>query len=84
MHELSNLDASWYVPGHGCIGTHDDVTRLIEYVEYCLESVSKLIKTRSCREALTEIRIPDKFMNWKMPKMFQSNLHAIYERIRRC
>jgi cyclase len=82
LQELACLDAACYVPGHGGIGTREDITRLMEYVEYCLESVSKLIETDPRMEDLTGIRIPDKFKFWNMPHMFRVNLQTIYERIR--
>ncbi len=81
LQAISGWGASCYVPGHGGIGTSEDVALLIEYVQYCIESTKEVIDKGSGREGLKNIGIPDKFANWQMPQMFQGNLKAIYENI---
>ncbi len=82
LREVSQLKAACYVPGHGPVGSRDDVELLSEYVESCLETARELVKAGKCDEAaINEVRIPDAFRTWQLSQFFRSNLAFICKRI---
>jgi cyclase len=79
---LLTLDASTFIPGHGPIGTADDIQSMIGYVEDCICIGEKLALTGSEDQAISQIPIPNKYAGWIMPQMFQGNLISISKRIK--
>lgn len=80
LRQISRLDATCYVPGHGGLGSGEDIAQLIEYVEDCQDVVKGVINTGGDLKALEGIDIPEKYQLWQLPQMFQGNLKSIYER----
>ncbi len=81
LRRISGWDASLFVPGHGGIGGREDLFSLIEYVEFCIAAATKAKHDGCNKESLLDVAIPDKFADWQMPHMLQSNLSAIYDRL---
>jgi cyclase len=79
---LLTLDASIFVPGHGPIGTVEDIQLMIGYVEDCLRIGKQLALAGADDEAILQIPIPKKFAGWGMPHMFPGNLVSISKRIK--
>lgn len=75
---LSGLGASCYVPGHGGIGEGEDVSALIRYSEFSIESAGKAIEDGLSADVLQDVRIPDFCEDWLMPHMFHENLKSAY------
>jgi glyoxylase-like metal-dependent hydrolase (beta-lactamase superfamily II) len=82
LRSLLQLQAAWYVPGHGPVGTVDDVRRLIEYVEHCLATASELLAGEQPAEArVAEIEIPERYAPWWVPSFYRANLRFLCERL---
>lgn len=81
LQTLNRFEASCFVPGHGGLGTHEDVASMIEYVEYCMKTAKQNLEDMKTNEDLESCQIPEKFGNWIMPQMFLRNLKSICERI---
>jgi len=82
LNELLTLNASCFIPGHGPIGTVEDIRSMISYVEDCLSMGEKLAQAGIEDEALSDIPVPQKYKNWGLPHMFQDNIASIYKRIK--
>jgi glyoxylase-like metal-dependent hydrolase (beta-lactamase superfamily II) len=82
LNRLLTFDASIFVPGHGPIGTAEDIHLMIGYVEDCLRIGKELALTGVDDEVLSKIEIPKKYAGWIMPHMFQGNLISISKRIK--
>jgi cyclase len=79
---LLTFDASIFVPGHGPIGTAEDMHLMIGYVEDCLRIGNELASAGVDDEAILQITIPSKYAGWIMPHMFPGNLISISKRIK--
>jgi cyclase len=82
LNELSQLDAGQFVPGHGPIGTKDDLRVLIEYVEGCLETAQSLVKEGNPDEdRFGKLQIPEKYKDWQLAQFYQANIRFLCQRI---
>lgn len=82
LREVSQMKAACFVPGHGPVGSREDVDLLIEYVESCLETARKLVKAGKFDEAaINKVRIPEAFQSWILPQFFRSNLRFLCDRL---
>jgi cyclase len=82
LNRLLLLNASIFIPGHGPIGTVEDIQSMIGYVEDCLRIGKQLALAGADDEAILQIPIPKKFAGWGMPHMFPGNLVSISKRIK--
>ncbi len=75
LQELDKLGASTYVPGHGPVGTIDDVRRLKEYVEGCMNTAEQLVNSGDVsKERIMELSVPKPFQSWDIPQFYASNI----------
>ena len=79
---LSLLEATCFVPGHGPVGTDDDLRLLIEYVEYCLETAQRLVREGNANsDRLTELAVAERYQHWQLPRFFQANIGFLCQRL---
>jgi len=82
LRELSRLQATWYVPGHGPVGTIDDVALQIEYVEHCIETAEDLVQGGQAAEAKTaEFQVPERYAHWWLQRFYTTNIRFLCERL---
>ena len=75
LEEIEQMPFSAIVPGHGPLGTKEDIKQLIDYVQYCLETADRLIKEgRMDEEAVRGLSIPEAYAAWKIPHFFNLNI----------
>jgi len=82
LKELSQLDATCFVPGHGPVGTIADLRMMIDYVDYCIETARTLTREDSAFEdRIAELKIPERYKHWQVPKFFQANIRYLCQRL---
>ncbi len=75
---LQQLHATSYIPGHGPVGTADDLSRLIDYVEHCVETARALVDSGSVSEdRFTQLKIAERFADWQMPQFYEANIRSL-------
>ena len=78
LRELSLLNATHFVPGHGPVGTLEDVKAMIEYVEHCLETAQVLVDGGDIsEEKISQIKLAKRFRNWLVPQFYKTNLRFL-------
>lgn len=81
LRDLRGLHARWYVPGHGPVGTVDDVDLLIEYVEHCQATARELVERGYAAEGESgELAVPEKFAQWQLRDFYEANIRFLCER----
>jgi len=81
LRDLRALRATWYVPGHGPVGTVDDVDLLIEYVEHCLATARELVERGHATAGEPgELAVPEKFAQWQLRDFYEANIRFLCER----
>jgi len=82
LKELSQLDATCFVPGHGPIGTIDDLKLLIEYIDHCLRTAQTLVTEGSDYEdRIGELKVADSYKHWQLSQFYQANIRFLCQRL---
>jgi cyclase len=82
LREVSQLDAKCFVPGHGPVGTITDVKLLIEYIEDCTDTATRLVKVGHVTDKyLDELNIDVRFQNWIVPHFYRTNIEFLCKRL---
>ena len=81
LKEIEQVEFSTIVPGHGPVGTKEDIQQLIAYIQYCLQTADRLIEEGHTDEAaLAALTLPHPYDAWKIPHFFTTNIsHLIKE-----
>jgi glyoxylase-like metal-dependent hydrolase (beta-lactamase superfamily II) len=80
--ELSQIGASYLVPGHGPVGSSADLELLIEYVKYCLDTAQLLVNEGSAQDdKIKELKVAERYQHWRFPRFFQSNVRCLCQRL---
>jgi cyclase len=83
LQELSQSGASRLVPGHGPVGTLDDLNLLVEYIEYSLQTAQALVAAGTIQDdRLAELKMPEKYAHWQYPQFFLDNMRFLCERLK--
>lgn len=82
LRELSHLRATWFLPGHGSVGTVDDVELLIAYIEHCVETARGLVDRGHASESwFAELEIDGRFAHWRVPRFYEANIRFLCRRM---
>jgi glyoxylase-like metal-dependent hydrolase (beta-lactamase superfamily II) len=83
LEEVLKLDAEKFVPGHGPVGSRQEVQDFMSYLED-LKSMVEPAVTRgdSLEQLLRETRIPEKYSSYRFPNLFPANLQKMYAELR--
>lgn len=70
LNKVKSFEIQKAIPGHGPIGTKEDITKLINYIKEL-----KIISNEN--NNLDEVPIPDKYKEWASPELFIQNLKIL-------
>lgn len=83
LREISQLNATRFVPGHGPIGTSEDLRLLIAYVEGCFDTAQELVGTGIAnQEQFLELKVPLDFQAWQQPQFYRNNIEFLCNSLR--
>jgi hypothetical protein len=76
--ELRQLNATCFMPGHGPVGTADDLSLMIDYVEHCAEIARALVDSGSVSEdGFAQLKVAERFAHWQMPQFYEANIRSL-------
>ena len=82
LHELIQMEAKCFVPGHGPLGTRDDVQLLVEYIDYCTETAKALVDEGDGYEGkIAGLKIAERYQHWKLAYFFSTNISFLCKRL---
>jgi glyoxylase-like metal-dependent hydrolase (beta-lactamase superfamily II) len=81
LQETQQMGARIVVPGHGPVGTANDLSVLIDYIKRCQDIVNRMISDGIGEDALDSIEVPQPFDSWQQVGFFRSNLRFLYNRL---
>ena len=79
--KMADLDAEFYIPGHGNVGSKGDLACMVEYVQVLERLANQLICSGRSEESLDSVPIPRQFQGWDFGQTFSTNLRATYRRL---
>jgi len=72
LEKVEKMDIQQAVPGHGPIGTKNDLSKLREYIIEISEIASQSINPE-------DTPLPNKYQKWSSPEQFQNNIKRLKE-----
>lgn len=78
LNDILEYDAEVFVPGHGPIATAQELFKMREYIEVCMDIAQEHYEMTRSEATLDEIAIPDAYSSWHFSNFFYGNLHHCY------
>ncbi len=79
LEQIEALEPRIVVPGHGPIGTVEDVVTLHDYLLELEVLATDAVERGDSEDELAEILIPVRYAGWDEPDLFQRTLRRIYK-----
>jgi glyoxylase-like metal-dependent hydrolase (beta-lactamase superfamily II) len=80
--QISVLDASVFVPGHGPMGSAADLRSNVDYISTCINTARILVaEGDTSRERLAREAVPAQFENWELARFFTINLQSLCSKL---
>lgn len=78
LRTLGKIEADQFVPGHGLLGTKDDLQKLINYIDYCTETAKNLVSEGpGYEEKVAKLTLADHYQSWQIPSFFSANIRFL-------
>ena len=81
LQKLEELGLQKLVPGHGPVGSPVDLALQRDYIQTLREMAAKAVQDGLEPSQAAEMPVPPAFANWRMHRMFRSNMVALYGRL---
>jgi len=84
---IESLDLETFVPGHGPVGTADDLALMRQYITELEALAAEVVEAEGSADKAAERAIPSRFEMWCFARFFPTNMRFLHERIskaRRC
>ncbi|WP_203335025.1 MBL fold metallo-hydrolase [Planococcus beigongshangi] len=80
LQEAKKMDIQSLLPGHGDIGTTQQIDTMIQYISMMIHAVKEAQQTDiSLADFVSAFVIPDEYKRWKGVQGIQRNLNSIYK-----
>ncbi len=78
LEEIRQWGAEVFIPGHGSVGTAEELHLLIEYLEAALETARELYRAGGgYEEKLKDLKAGGKFADWKLTSVYPANIRFL-------
>jgi cyclase len=82
LHEISAKNAAILVPGHGLVGSSQDIVSNIEYISMCVDIAKKLLaEGNTSWERIGQEKLPEQFSTWELSRFFAINIKSLAARL---
>lgn len=79
LEQVEHYDLSVLVPGHGPVGSMDDVRLLRELLEKMLRLAANVVERKGSAAETAELPVPAPYDNWESPELFARNMRYMHE-----
>ncbi len=81
--ELLKLDAETFVPGHGPVGTREDVKSFLSFLEELKQMVEAGVnRGDSVEQLIGDSHVPARSASWQFQNFFPANLQKMYTELK--
>jgi glyoxylase-like metal-dependent hydrolase (beta-lactamase superfamily II) len=80
LETVSALAPRLVVPGHGPVGTADNLVEIQQYVRTLDGLARQMAEAGEAEERIDTMPIPAPYADWLVASFFQANLHFLYQR----
>ena len=82
LKEIAKLGAKTYVPGHGPVGSHQNLVMMTDYISMCMDKAQELVANgKITSDEIQDVKIPEKYDSWEHSRFYHINLQALCKRI---
>jgi len=82
LNDLLKREIDIVVPGHGEVGTSENIRTMINYIEMTKSLAQEFKEMNKPEVELDSIKIPDPYSSWVFPKFFIINMKFMYNRLK--
>jgi glyoxylase-like metal-dependent hydrolase (beta-lactamase superfamily II) len=79
--QIASLDLKTFVPGHGPMGSVEDLTLARAYIKELVKMAQKVIQAGGTVEHAASKAIPAPYEHWEWAEGFEMNMRFLYERL---
>lgn len=80
LEKFKKLDAKYIVPGHGNVGSNEDIDKLKLYIQKVENIIDNAIADNLTIDQLKQTEIPDEFKSWRLSRFYMLNLIIGYQK----
>jgi cyclase len=81
LSQIELLDVKTFVPGHGPVGTADDLALIRQYITELEALAAEVVEAEGSADQAAERAIPLRFKMWRFARFFPTNMRFLHERI---
>lgn len=79
LNNIRQMDAGTFIPGHGKVGSKDDIVTMIDYIEMIKLTALNLLNDGKSAEDINELQIPEAYEDWLLSNFYKMNVKFMYE-----
>jgi len=79
--QIELLGLETLIPGHGRVGTSDDLALMRQYITELEALAAEVVKAEGSADQAAEQAIPPRFESWRFARFFPTNMRFLHERI---
>ncbi|MFM9028315.1 MAG: MBL fold metallo-hydrolase [Bacteroidota bacterium] len=80
LESLKMSSVNLIVPGHGPLGSKNDLDTLEEYIRNALEKVDSYVKKKKTPFEDPELMIPEKYSEWHLSIFYKPNIYSLFRK----
>ncbi len=81
LNNIQQMDADTFIPGHGKVGSKDDIVTMIDYIEMIKLKALNLLNEGKSAEDIDGLKIPEDYGDWLLSNFYKMNVKFMYERL---
>jgi cyclase len=82
LEALIRMEAKDFVPGHGPLGSRENLQQEINYIDYCLETAQALVREDSdYEEKISGLKLAERYQSWQLRLFFPDNIRFLCKRL---
>ena len=82
LSDISLLNATYYVPGHGPVGSIEDVKLLIRYIEACIDTARGMVQAgQVSQDYIQQMPVSETFAGFQLPQFYRANIAFLCKRL---
>ena len=82
LDEIGHMNIDHIVPGHGPVGTKDDVQALRRYLETIRSMVAPIAENGTTNDLVEKLRLPAPFDTWTVPELWFPATYRVFNELR--
>lgn len=80
LEQLLIMDSEKVVPGHGPVGTKENIRQMILYIRKLENLTRQMVKTGQSIDAIEQIEAPSPYTQWCFNNFYQINMKFLYKK----